>query len=131
MERVRSDKQAAQRTPEAGMELMKKIESVEKQMDNILWKFNGQQAKASSEENWPAIPSINDRMYSIIYTHYSSTSGITQTQRDGYDILKEEFPPILNELKGIYENELPAIEKELESIGAPWTPGRLPEWNIE
>jgi len=131
MERIRSDKQAAQRTPEAGIELIKKIEKVETQMDNILWKYNGQEAKASQEENWPAIPSINDRLYSIIYTHYSSTSGITQTQKDGYEILKEEFPPILNELKDIFENELPAIEKELESIGAPWTPGRLPEWNIE
>jgi hypothetical protein len=131
MERIRSDKQAAQRTPEAGKELMVKIEEVEKQMDNILWKFNGQQAKASQEENLPAPPSINDRLYSIIYTHYSSTAGITQTQRDGYDILKEEFPPILNELKSIFENELPSIEKELENIGAPWTPGRIPEWNIE
>jgi photosystem II stability/assembly factor-like uncharacterized protein len=131
MERVRSDKQAVQRTPEAVKELMDKIEVVEKQMDNILWKFNGQQAKASQEENLPAPPSINDRLYSIIYTHYSSTAGVTQTQRDGYEILKEEFPPVLNELKDIYEVKLPVIEKELESIGAPWTPGRIPEWNIE
>jgi hypothetical protein len=34
-------------------------------------------------------------------------------------------------MKEVYEVKLPAIEKELESIGAPLTPGRLPEWNIE
>jgi photosystem II stability/assembly factor-like uncharacterized protein len=131
MERVRSDKQAAHRTPDASRTLMEKIEKVEAAMDNILWKFNGQEPRASQEENLPAPPSINDRLNSIIFTHFRSTSAVTQTQRDIYEILKEEFPPILNELKGIYENELPAIENELENIGAPLTPGRIPEWNIE
>ena len=131
MDRLRSDKQAAQRTSDASRELMGEIEKVEAEMDNILWKFNGQEPKASQEENLPAPPSINERLGSIIYTHYSSTAAITQTQKDVYDILKEEFPPVLKELKDIYDNKLPAIEKELEKSGAPWTPGRIPEWNIE
>ncbi len=58
-----------------------------------------------------------------------STSGITTTEKEGYEILKEEFPPILNALKRIVETDIPALEAELNKIDAPWTPGRLPVWN--
>jgi hypothetical protein len=68
---------------------------------------------------------------SIVWTHYRSTSGITQTQRDLFDILKEEFPPVLEELKDIHDVKLPEIEKELDAIGAPFTPGRIPEWKFD
>ncbi|RLD53473.1 MAG: glycosyl hydrolase, partial [Bacteroidetes bacterium] len=131
LERVRNDKQSAQRTPETPTELMVKIEDIEKTLDEILWMFNGQRPKASQEENLPAIPSINERLGSIVWIHYRSTSGITQSQKDIYEILKEEFPPILKEIKNISEVGIPEIEKELERYGAPWTPGRLPEWHQE
>ncbi|MEZ5197997.1 MAG: hypothetical protein R2764_16900 [Bacteroidales bacterium] len=92
-------------------------------MDEILWKFYGQEAKASQEENWPAVPSINERLYSILYIHYRSTAAVTKTQKDVYEILKEEFPPILEELKTIHNTLYPSeIEKELETIGAPMHP---------
>ena len=57
-----------------------------------------------------------------------STTGITTTEKQGYEILKEEFPPLLEALKRIVENDIPALETELNKIGAPWTPGRLPVW---
>ncbi|MCB0807113.1 MAG: hypothetical protein KDC05_15050 [Bacteroidales bacterium] len=131
MERVKSAKQAVRRTPNASDELMAQIESLESELDEILWKFNGQEPKASQEENWPAIPSINERLNSILWVHWRSTSDITQTQRDVFDILLEEFPPLLEELKTIHQTKLPAIEKQLEDIGAPWSPGRIPEWKFE
>jgi hypothetical protein len=131
LERTRTNKQAVQRSTIASAELMAKVEKIEVQLDDILWKFNGQQAKASQEENWPAPPSINDRLGAIVWTHYRSTSGITQTQREQFDILKEEFPPILADLKIIYDVALPEIEKELDAIGAPYTPGRIPEWKFD
>lgn len=131
MERVRHAKQAAQRTVGASPELMAKISALETQLDEVLWKFNGQRPKASREENWPAPPSINERLGGIVWIHYRSTSGITKAQRDQYEILKEMFPPVLEELKGIYSNSLPEIENELEAIGAPYTPGRVPVWTID
>jgi photosystem II stability/assembly factor-like uncharacterized protein len=131
MERVRHAKQAAQQSMETTPELMSKIEAAEAQLDEILWKFNGQEPQASREENWPAIPSINDRMRAIVWVHYRSTSPVTQTQRDQFAILKDEFPPILEEVKNIYEKSLPEIEKELEDINAPWTPGRIPVWTLD
>ena len=129
--RVKNCKQAAQRTIGVPAELMTKISDVETQLDDILWKFNGQRPKASREENWPAPPTINERLGSIIWTHWRSTSAVTQMQRDGFDILKEEFPPVLDELKTIFETSIPEIEKELEELGAPWTPGRVPVWTLD
>ena len=67
----------------------------------------------------------------MVWVHWRSTSGITQSQRDQFAILSEEFPPILEELRTIYETSLPAIEQELEEIGAPYTPGRIPVWTLD
>lgn len=131
MKRVKTLKQAAHQTTDCPVALMDQIASVEIQLDEILWQFNGQQPKASREENWPAIPSINERMNSIASVHSRSTSDITQTQRDVFEIIKEEFPPVLNDLKMIYEKQIPEIERELEKLSAPWTPGRIPEWKFD
>lgn len=129
--RILSAKQAAQQTPGAPPELMQQIENLESRIDEALWKFDGQEPKASREENWPALPSINERLNSITWTHYRSTSGITQTQRNVFEVLEDEFPPILDELTQIHDVDLPAIEQQLEELKSPWTPGRVPKWERE
>jgi len=64
----------------------------------------------------------------MAYTHRGSTSDITQTEQDAYEIIKEEFTPLYKKLKKLMEVDLVALEKSLEEIKAPWTPGRLPKW---
>jgi hypothetical protein len=59
---------------------------------------------------------------------YGNTSTPTQTQRDQYALLEEEFPPILDQLRQISDVDLKALESQLDQLGAPWTPGRIPEW---
>lgn len=131
LNRIRHAKQAAQRTVGSTADLMTKIEEVEAQLDEILWKFNGQEAKASSEEKLPAIPSINDRLRSVLWVHWGSTAAVTQTEMEIYDILKDEVPSVIDEIRNIQNVSIPEIEKELDRMGAPWTPGRVPEWNID
>jgi hypothetical protein len=62
----------------------------------------------------------------ILETHWQSTSGVTQTQKDNYAILLDEFSPLLEESKKI-NSEMKILEKTLEELHAPWTPGRIPE----
>ena len=124
-------KQAILRTPNIPADLMGKAEAVDMKLDDILWKFNGQRAKASSEENWPQPPSIYGRLNALVYSHWGSTSEITETQKNLFNILKVEFPPILDELRTIQDVDIKVLSEELEKAGAPWTPGRLPEWDIE
>jgi len=128
VERLRYIKQAISNTADAPEELMAKATAIEIQLDDILWKFNGQSPKASREENWPAPPSVRERVGALVYSHWGSTSAVSETQIQMYDILAEEFPPILDQLKNIATVELKGLEDELDAIGAPWTPGRMPEW---
>ena len=47
-----------------------------------------------------------------------------------YEWAAEAFATELNRLK-VLSSDLDAFEQQLESAGAPWTPGRLPEWTKE
>ena len=44
------------------------------------------------------------------------------------EILREEFPPVLAQLEQIVD-EIRELDRELEALKAPWTPGRVPELN--
>jgi hypothetical protein len=63
----------------------------------------------------------------MIYTQYISTSNVTLNQKRAYEILQQDYPPILEKVKKIESNEIKLLEAELEKAGAPWTPGRLPD----
>jgi photosystem II stability/assembly factor-like uncharacterized protein len=128
MKRSQYIKQSIQNTPDAPFILMDSVLAVEKKLDNILWSLNGQVPEASDEENWPAPPSVKARLGEIMAASWGNTSTPTQTQRDQYALLEEELPPILAQLKGIAEKDLKTLEDELDKLGAPWTPGRVPEW---
>ncbi len=127
--KVESIKKAIYATPGASQILMDKARALSKELDELNFKMNGSTAKASAEEIPPEPVPLNNRMGIISYTHMGSTSGITSTEKENYEILKEEFPPVLNVLKRIVKTDIPALESELNKIGAPWTPGRLPVWN--
>ncbi|MCF8234933.1 MAG: hypothetical protein K9G67_07895 [Bacteroidales bacterium] len=131
MQRVQHIKQAIQSTPNINPTLMAEADTLEQELDELLWAFNGQRPKASREENWPDLPSLNERMNAMIVAHWGSTSGVTKTQEDQYEILAEDFPPVLEKVRSLYEKDLKELEAELEKSKAPWTPGRLPEWHKE
>jgi hypothetical protein len=126
---TRTIRQTLQQMPDASPALVQKVVDLEMELDEILWTFQGQQPKASDEENWPAQLPLNDRLSSILAPHWSSTSAVTQTQKDVYAILMEEFPPLLETIRRINDVDMRAVEAELNQLGAPWTPGRVPEWN--
>ena len=45
--------------------------------------------------------------------------------KEQLEILKAEFPPVLARVKKAGE-DLQKLDKELDAIKAPWTPGRVP-----
>ena len=127
--KVLSILQAINSTPAAPPDLQKKARDIQVQLDVILnQKFNRQSARPSDEENPPAPVTLNQRLGKLSWISFGSTGDPTQTQRDAYSILLDEFPPVYEQVKQIGETEVPQLEKAMESIGAPVTPGRLPEW---
>jgi photosystem II stability/assembly factor-like uncharacterized protein len=112
--------------PGSHEDIMRQAGDLALRINEIRFKFEGREAPASWEELPPAPMPLNRRLGSIIWTHMQSTSGLTRTEKDNYAILKEEFPPLLEELK-IINTELKALEGRLDELNAPWTPGRIPE----
>jgi hypothetical protein len=119
--------QALLQTPETPPDLLIQTRESERRIEDIQFVFDGREPRASWEEIPPGPMPLNRRLNNIISTHWRSTSGITQTQKDNYTILTEEFPPLLEELKKI-NAELGLLEKNLDNLQVPWTPGRIPEW---
>jgi len=118
-------KKALVQTPEAGTELSYMVQKLESQLDDIQFAMDGPKAKASWEELSPMDMPLSRRLSSMIYTHWSSTSELTLTETDQLEILKEEFPPLLAQLQEVVE-EIKELDKQLEELKAPWTPGRVP-----
>jgi len=115
--------------PGGAPDLMKQARELQLKLDGILnVTFNRRTGKPSDEENPPAPVPLNDRLGKITWSSWSSTGDPTQTAKDAYTILEEEFPPVYEQVKQIGEVDLPALEKAAEELGAPVTPGRLPVW---
>ena len=55
----------------------------------------------------------------------------TATQREGFRIAGEAFAAERAKLAALASGEIAELERALEAAGAPWTPGRLPEWKPE
>lgn len=125
--RVENIKAAIGSSTQGSFELLKKAEKISSALEEIRLKFSRPSTAPSAEENPPAPATINDRLGDMTSTHYSSTSNLTALETRSYDILMEEFPPILEQLKKIYNEDIKAIEGDLEKINAPWSTGRIPE----
>ncbi|MCK5878983.1 MAG: glycosyl hydrolase [Holophagae bacterium] len=125
---VQAMKKAVYRTPEAGNELNQKLQALEKKLESLDRKLNGDDTISSRNANQP--PSISSRVYGLVYSQWRSTSAPTTTMRNQYRIAGELFQPVLADIGGIAGKELPALQKQLETLKAPWTPGRIPDWKF-
>ncbi|MCA1747771.1 MAG: hypothetical protein LC655_08750, partial [Bacteroidales bacterium] len=85
--------------------------------------MHGPPAVASWEELPPMEMPLSRRLNIAVRNHWSNSAGLNKTVTDQYEILKEEFPPLVDRLNAL-DTEIEAIETVLESAGAGWTPGR-------
>ena len=83
---------------------------------------------AARQRNMNTPPSINDRVGYVVGAQRMSTSRPTQTQQNQYAAAAQDFETVLGQLRQLIEVDLARLEKQLEAAGAPWTPGRIPEW---
>ncbi len=124
--RIRQIKAAISNTPGISFKLLQDAMVIEKDLQDIQKKFNGDRSISSRSGLQP--PSINGRMGTIAYAQWRSTSDVPGTIRDAVKVVEDEFGPIYNKLKQIIDVDLKSLEQRLEDAGAPYTPGRLPIW---
>jgi photosystem II stability/assembly factor-like uncharacterized protein len=98
--------------------------ALEKRADEIIEALRGDRQAGDTPP-----PSINQRVNSIANRQRMAAARPTATQVEQYNIAAEEFRPVLAKLRTLAESDLVKLEKAAEAAGAPWTPGRLPDWN--
>jgi hypothetical protein len=123
--RLKAIRKALQDTPSA-QPLMASADAIEKRSNEILRALRGDVALAARNENVPT--SINDRVTKIMEGERFAITAPTQTHREAYAVATEEFAQQLASLHALVQVDLSKLEKEMEAAGAPWTPGRVPEW---
>jgi septal ring factor EnvC (AmiA/AmiB activator) len=129
LEKVAYLKQAIVNTPAANTELLAEAEKIEKQLQDILFRFEGSAAKASDEEIPPRQVALGNRLQYILWGQSGSTSAITSTSKMAYQIIQEELPELIEQLKTIATVDIKNLEGKLDEAKAPWTPGRIPVMN--
>jgi hypothetical protein len=67
----------------------------------------------------------------VVTGHWNATSDATATHRRGYDLAAEAFGRALTTVRAVILGDLKRLEDQAEAAGAPWTPGRVPEWRME
>lgn len=119
-------KKALSNTPAPTEKIVSELDSLENGTSEIHRQLRGDRTVSSRNE--PTPPSIVQRVNEIVEDQWQSTGAPTRTQIDSYSIAADEFTPLLARLRSMIQVDLKGIEASLESLGAPWTPGRVPEW---
>jgi photosystem II stability/assembly factor-like uncharacterized protein len=124
--RLAAIKRALLETPSAPEKLLNDAAALDRRTNEILRALTGDQALRQRNMNLP--PSIAERVGDIVGSQRMSTARPTQTQIDQYAHAAQEFETALNQLRQLIEGDLAKLEKQMEAAGAPWTPGRIPDW---
>jgi hypothetical protein len=116
---------AVEDTPAVSEEQAQALRALNSRMQGLQTKLNGDQTISSRAE--PVPMSISTRVGNIVGGSWSSQSAVTGNFRDSYAIAARQFPPVLEELRSI-ASDLAVLETQLQAEGAPWTPGRIPDF---
>ena len=124
--RLAAIKRAILETPSLPPRLADEATALDKRTNEILRALSGDSVARQRNINTP--PSINDRVGYVVGAQRMSTSRPTKTQMDQYAAAAHDFEGVLSQLRQLIEVDLVKLEKQLEAAGAPWTPGRVPDW---
>lgn len=119
-------KRALDHTPGSDPKHMDLVRKLEKENADILRVLRGDAALRARNDNTPI--SISERVGEVVEASRYYLGKPTTTQREQYAIAAEEFTVELAKLRKLIDVDLKEVEKGLDLTGAPWTPGRLPEW---
>ncbi|MGE3182359.1 MAG: glycosyl hydrolase [Phycisphaerae bacterium] len=121
-EDVSSAKRAVGETPTANLELRDALRAFELKLEDMREKLSGDELLG--ENSVPTPPSVRARVFNAFSGTRNSPYGPTKTQRRQYEIARDQYVAIEESLRGLLENEYPALLKQLDEAEVPWTPGR-------
>ncbi len=125
-QRIAHIRAAIIQTPPAGDPERAALGQLARRLTDIGNALNGDATIAGRNE--PVPMSINSRVSSLYYGLVFNQSAVGGSYRDSYQVAASEFGQVLASLRSL-EADITALESSLELKGAPWTPGRIPNWS--
>jgi hypothetical protein len=111
-------------TPAAGPELLAETRKLTLALADLDVVLNGD--STLGKRNEPAHPGLVDRVQAVVYGHWSTTAAPTATQEREVAAAADGIEAALATLRSIAK-DVSTLEAKAEALGAPWTPGRIPE----
>jgi hypothetical protein len=121
-ERLRYMRAALVQTPNADPTLFARLDEVGSTLAGLQMRLSGDRIRRQLNES--TAPSISNRVGRVISGHWDTRQTPTETHRRNLEIARSEFSLLRQELTALIETDLVQLEADLESAGAPWTPGR-------
>ncbi|MEM7692379.1 MAG: glycosyl hydrolase, partial [Pseudomonadota bacterium] len=112
-------------TPTAGDEERARLQSAYALLSQVKIALSGDRTISGRNESAPV--STASRISSVYSAVSSIQSPVGAMLKESYAVAATEFSetlPLIQQLA----RELASLENELEIKGAPWTPGRVPQW---
>ncbi|HRP01805.1 MAG TPA: glycosyl hydrolase [Candidatus Kapabacteria bacterium] len=106
--------------------LLESAYKIENELQTLKIRLNGN--NSISKRNANQAMSLKDRAEYIVFTMWGSSSSSTETNHQSYNIASQQLTAILNDLKVLYNSQISNLEKEMDKVLSPWTPGRFPIW---
>ena len=124
--RVKHLRQAIRDTPSAGDQHMRRLDKIRLELADLKIAFNGDPTLGGRQE--ARLPGISERVSGVIEGMTDSTAPPTETFRQQYSYARDAYTKAQKDLRRIIGTDLTKLEEDLEKLGAPWTPGRLPNY---
>ena len=122
--RLKYIKGAITETPGMTPAMIQTIHKLSERLQAINMMLNGDGSLARRE--FETLPSVNDRIGTVESGMWSITSAPTATFRKTLEIAEKQLRTVIADLKSL-NNEIIDVEKQLDQLNAPYTPGRLPD----
>lgn len=108
--------------------LISKARKYQKELKELEFKLWGDYLIGQHE--FETYPSIFDRIETVVYGIWNSTSAPSNTAINNIKIATEEFKPVLAQLNKTVA-EINTLQKKLDTYKTPYTPGRDGNWKEE
>jgi len=119
--RLKYVKAAIQQYPGADLSWMTEVKKMEQSIHDAQIDLWGDWHK--SQRDVETKTSVGNRIETVVYQCWYSTSNPTTTQRDQYTIAKEEFVKVKKDIEDIKAG-VEGLEAKLNNAGIPYTPAR-------
>ncbi|HEX9011165.1 MAG TPA: hypothetical protein VF804_12430, partial [Holophagaceae bacterium] len=125
--RVEHLQKAALETPTVPPAFLDRAAALAARLQSLQAELSGDRVLARYQE--PAVPAIEERLGNVVQGTWTVTTAPTASQQKDYDLAADAFAAWLPRAKAFLEQDVKGLEDALDAAGAPWTPGRLPNWH--